>query len=61
MCCSKFGAWPPVAQLTHILDSRLKELTEDAEWEKALKDVAKVTAKEKAKVAMTAEKKAVVP
>ena len=47
-----------VAQLTHVLDRQLKELIEDAEWEKALKDMAEVTAKEKIKVAATAEKKA---
>ena len=46
------------AQLTHVLDRRLKELAEDAEWEKALKDVVKANAKEKTKVAATAEKKA---
>ena len=38
-------------QLTHILDERLKELTEDADREKALKDVANATAKEKGKAA----------
>ncbi|XP_030969636.1 uncharacterized protein LOC115989896 isoform X2 [Quercus lobata] len=47
-----------VAQLTHILDGWLKELVEDAEREKALKDVAKVTAKEKNKAATIVEKKA---
>ena len=46
------------AQLTHVLDGRLKELAEDAKREKALKDVAEVTAKEKTKAATTAEKKA---
>ena len=45
------------AQLTHVLDGRLKELAEDAEWEKALKDMAETTAKEKTKAAATVEKK----
>ena len=45
-------------QLTHILDKRLKELAEDAEREKALKDVAAAMAKEKGKDAETVEKKA---
>ena len=45
-------------QLTHIVDGRMKELFEDAEWEKALKDVAEAMAKEKVKAAETAEKKA---
>ena len=45
-------------QLTHILDQRLKELIEDAEWEKALKDVAAAMAKEKGKAAEAAEKRA---
>ncbi|KAK9986920.1 hypothetical protein SO802_031871 [Lithocarpus litseifolius] len=47
------------AQLTHILEGRLRELTKDAEREKALKDVAEATAKEKAKATVTAEKKVV--
>ena len=46
------------AQLTHIVDGRMKELSEDAELGKALKDVAKAMAKEKVKAAETAEKKA---
>ncbi|KAK9999238.1 hypothetical protein SO802_018841 [Lithocarpus litseifolius] len=46
------------AQMTHILDGRLKELAEDAGREKALKDVAKTAAKEKAKAVAVAEKKA---
>ena len=45
-------------QLTHVLDRQLKELAEDAEWEKALKDVPEAIAKEKTKAVMTAEKKA---
>ena len=46
------------AQLTHVLDGRLKELSEDAEWERALKEVATATMKEKRKVAEATEKKA---
>lgn len=45
-------------QLTHVLDGRLKELSEDVEWEKALKEVVMVTTKEKTKDVKTAEKKA---
>ena len=45
-------------QLTHVLDGRLKELSEDAKWEKALKEVVMVTAKEKTKDVKIAEKKA---
>ena len=47
------------AQLTHIVDERMKELSKDAEQEKALKDVAKVMVKEKVKAAETAEKKTI--
>ena len=36
----------------------MKELSEDAEWEKAPKDVAKAMAKEKVKAIEIAEKKA---
>ena len=43
--------------MTHILEGRVRELAEDAEWEKALKDVAEATSKERAKAAATAEKK----
>jgi len=46
------------AQLAHVLDGRLKELAEDANREKSHKDVAKITTKEKTKVAATTEKKA---
>lgn len=46
------------AQLTYVLNERLKELTKDAEQEKALKDVAAVTTKEKGKAAAAAEEKA---
>ena len=45
-------------QITHVLDDRLKELAEDANREKALKDIANAMAKEKGKVAEAAEKKA---
>jgi len=44
--------------LTHILDERLKELAEDAEREKALKDIAAATVKEKDKVVEAVEKRA---
>lgn len=46
------------AQLAHILNGWPKELVEDVDWEKAFKDVAEVTAKEKSKVVATMEKKA---
>ena len=46
------------AQLAYIMDERLKEATEDTEREKASKDVAIATAKEKGKAAEVAEKKA---
>ena len=45
-------------QLTHVLDERLKELAEDIEKEKALKDVAADTAKEKGKATDVVDKKA---
>ena len=45
-------------QLTHILDERLKELVEDVEKEKALKDVAENMTKEKGKAVDVAEKRA---
>lgn len=41
--------------MTHVLDERLRELAEDVDWKKALKDV---TAKERGKAAEAAEKKA---
>ena len=47
-------------QLTHILNGRLKELAKEVEQEKALKDVAEATAKEKTKVIAIAKKKVVV-
>ena len=46
--------------MTHIVNERMKELSEDAEWEKAPKDVAKAMAKEKVKAIEIAEKKAAV-
>ena len=44
--------------MIHVLNKRLKELVKDAEWEKAFKDVAAATAKEKGKAAEAAEKRA---
>ena len=44
--------------MTHILSKRLTKLAEDAEREKALKDVANDNAKEKSKAVEAAEKKA---
>ena len=46
------------AQLTHIFDEKMKELSEDVKREKALKDVAEAMMKEKVKAAETTEKKA---
>ena len=51
LCCQ-------AARLTYVLDEMMKELAEDAENEKALKDVTVDIAKEKAKAADVAEKKA---
>ena len=45
--------------MTYILNRRLKELSEDVEREKALKEVAADTVNEKTKAAEAAEKKAV--
>ena len=45
------------AQLTHVINERLKETTEDAEREKALKDIAIAMTKEKGKAAEAIEKK----
>lgn len=45
-------------QLAHALEERLKKLTEEADREKALKDVAVVTTKEKEEAAAAAEEKA---
>ena len=44
--------------MTYILGERLKELVEDAEREKALKDVANANVKEKGKATEVAVKKA---
>ena len=46
------------AQLAHILDGRAKELAEDADRERAARETAVKTAKEKTKAADTAKKKA---
>ena len=46
------------AQLTHVLNERLKKLFVDAKREKVLKDVATATAKEKVKTDKAVEKKA---
>lgn len=45
-------------QITHILGERMKELAEEAEREKALKDVANATTRDKGKVVEATEKKA---
>ena len=44
-------------ELTYVLDKRLKELSKDVKREKALKEVATTTAKEKVKAAKAAKKK----
>ena len=44
--------------MTYILGERLTKLTEDAEREKALKDVANDSAKEQSKAAEATEKRA---
>ena len=46
------------AQLTHIFDGRVKELAEDAEQERTLKDAMEAASKERTKIAAIAEKKA---
>ena len=45
------------AQLTHLIDGRLREATEDAEREKAFKDVAKAMVKYQKKAAEATEKR----
>ena len=50
LCSTYYRLFYQATQLTHILDGRLKELAEDAMWEKALKDVAEATSKEKPKL-----------
>ena len=44
--------------ITHILGERMKELAEEAKREKALKDVANATARDKGKAVEASEKKA---
>ena len=44
--------------MTHVVGEKLKELTEDADWEKALKDVTNAAAKEKGKAIEVVKKKA---
>ena len=44
--------------MAYIIEDRLKEVTEEANWEKALKEVAEVTAKDKGKAAADAEERA---
>ena len=56
MLCAQ--SFVQAAQLSQIVDGKLKELAEDAGREKALKDVAEVTAAEKLKAAEDAEKRA---
>ena len=46
------------AQITHILGERMKELAEEAKREKALKDVANATTRDKGKFVEAAKKKA---
>ena len=43
--------------MAHVLNERLKELAEDAEREKALKDVVVATTKEKSKAIEVTEKR----
>ena len=45
-------------QLTHILEGQVRELAEEVERERALKDAVEATSKVRAKIAMTTEKKA---
>ena len=47
-----------VAQLTHILEGQVRELAEDVERERALKDAAEAMRKGREKIAATVEKKA---
>ena len=43
--------------MAHILDGHVKELAEDADWEKVARETVVKTAKEKIKAANTTEKK----
>ena len=45
------------AQLTHILEGQVRELAEEVERERALKDAVEATSKVSAKIAVTTEKK----
>ena len=44
--------------MTYVMDDRLKEAAEDADWEKALKDITVAITKEKGKAVEVAKKKA---
>ena len=46
------------AQLVHVIEDQLKEVAEDADQEKALKDVVVAIAKDNGKVAKAIEKRA---
>ena len=50
--------WLQAAQLAYIIEDRLKEPIEDANREKALKDVAEATTKDSGKAVEDAEKRA---
>ena len=45
------------AQLVHVMQDRLKEVVEDADWEKALTNVAVAITKDKGKAAELAKKR----
>lgn len=47
-----------VAQLAYVVEDRLKEATEDADRERALKDVVVATVKDKGKAVEATEKRA---
>ena len=44
--------------MNHILSERMKELIEDVDWEKALKEVFNATTKEKSKAVEVTKEKA---
>ena len=46
------------AQLVHVIEDQLKEVAEDADQEKALKDVVVAIAKDNGKVSKATEKRA---